>query len=77
MDGWKDVTPERPENPDVEGVRELAWRVANDFGFHEVAIASPFEAEGKYMKLGREILSLLGYPKNVTLWALDEDASRP
>jgi hypothetical protein len=73
--GWRDVTPERPANPDLDAVRKLAHEAAYDIGFHETAIDDPFKAERLYCKLGADILEILGLPDGVRVWTLDDEAA--
>ncbi|HEY5989767.1 MAG TPA: hypothetical protein VIV12_25800, partial [Streptosporangiaceae bacterium] len=69
-----DVTPPRPDPPDVERVRRLAFEAALDMCWHEYAIESPFQVENRIHALMHEILDALGVPEGVRYYAPDDEA---
>lgn len=73
---WDDVTPPRPDAPDIDAVRKLAFKAANDFGFHETAIADPFHAENVHRKLGASIIAILGVPDGMKFWSLKNEGDQ-
>lgn len=62
---WVTLPRRKRQAGGLERAREIAWKAAYDFSFHEVAIDDPFQAESRYRELGASILHEIGDPLTV------------